>query len=148
MFKYLDYDEDYSDDNWFFMLIRYLYREMNNKAFINPTIQDGVEVLPRVELNFDENSGNIAWNVAKNVDEQMKVSDLARTRYVLHYTTKDGKEESMDFISGLNAEDEFYKLQDDDNVISAKIENIYYDPKGVQAEFTRDENGEVSTKIY
>ena len=64
VFKYLDYSEGYSDDNWFFMLIRYLYREMNNKAFINPAIQDGVEVSPRVELNFDENSGNIAWNVA------------------------------------------------------------------------------------
>lgn len=86
--------------------------------------------------------------MAGTIDEQMKLSDLARARYILHYTTKDGKEESIEFISGLNAEDEFEKLQDDDNVISAKIENIYYDPKGVQAEFTRDENGEVSTKIY
>ncbi len=69
-------------------------------------------------------------------------------RYILHYTTKDGKEKSIDFISGLNAEDEFYELQDDDNVISAKIENIYYDPKGVQAEFTRDENGKAIVKLY
>ena len=68
-------------------------------------------------------------------------------RYKLHYTTKDGKENSIDFISGLNAEDEFYELMDDDNVVSAKIENIYYVPKGVEAEFTRDENGKADVKI-
>ncbi len=70
------------------------------------------------------------------------------TRYILSYTTKDGKEKSMGFLSGLNAEDEFYELKNDDNVISAKIENIYYTPKGVKSEFTRDENGEAIVKIY
>ena len=68
-------------------------------------------------------------------------------RYILYYTTKDGKENSIGFISGLNAEDEFYELMDDDNVVSAKIENIYYVPKGVQTEFTRDENGEANVKL-
>ena len=68
-------------------------------------------------------------------------------RYILYYTTKDGKENSIGFLSGLNAEDEFYELMDDDNVVSAKIENIYYVPKGVEAEFTRDENGKADVKI-
>ena len=68
-------------------------------------------------------------------------------RYILYYTTKDGKENSIGFLSGLNAEDEFYELMDDDNVVSAKIENIYYVPKGVQTEFTRDENGEANVKL-
>ena len=68
-------------------------------------------------------------------------------RYILYYTTKDGKENSIGFLSGLNAEDEFYELMDDDNVVSAKIENIYYVQKGVQAEFTRDENGKADVKL-
>ena len=68
-------------------------------------------------------------------------------RYILYYTTKDGKENSIGFLSGLNAEDEFYELMDDDNVVSAKIENIYYVTKGVQTEFTRDENGKANVKL-
>jgi len=91
----------------------------------------------------------------KNIDEGddpghglRTMASLANTRYILSYTTKDGEEKSRGFLSGLNAEDAFYELTDDDNVISAKIENIYYTPKGVKSEFTRDENGEAIVKIY
>ena len=70
-------------------------------------------------------------------------------RYILYYTDKNGKENSINFISGLNAEDEFYELMEDDDIVSARIDYIYTKdgkPKRDQ-EFTRDESGKAVVKI-
>ena len=74
---------------------------------------------------------------------------LTDTRYILYYTDKNGKEESIDFISGLNAEDEFYKLMDDENIVSAKVDYVYTKdgkPK-LNMSFTRDESGKADVKF-
>ena len=67
-------------------------------------------------------------------------------KYKVSHTKKDSSKSSMDFIGGLNAEDEFYKLMDDDNIISAKIE--YFGFGGDEGETTdtwsRDKDGKVS----
>ena len=74
---------------------------------------------------------------------------LTDARYKLYYTTKDGKENSIGFISGLNAEDEFYRLMDDKNIVSAKIDYVYTKSgkPELSMEFTRDENGEADVKF-
>ena len=74
---------------------------------------------------------------------------LTDARYKLYYTTKDGKENSIGFISGLTAEDEFYELMDDENIVSAKIDYVYTKSgkPELSMEFTRDENGKADVKF-
>ena len=74
---------------------------------------------------------------------------LTDARYKLYYTTKDGKENSIGFISGLTAEDEFYELMDDENIVSAKIDYVYTKSgkPELSMEFTRDESGEANVKF-
>ena len=48
--------------------------------------------------------------------------NMFRVNHRLSYIKKDGEEKSIDFISGLNAEDEVYELMNDDDFVSAKIE--------------------------
>ncbi len=74
---------------------------------------------------------------------------LTDARYILYYTDKNGEEKSIGFISGLNAEEEFYRLMDDENIISAKIDYVYTKdgkPK-LDQEFTRDESGKAVVKF-
>ena len=68
-------------------------------------------------------------------------------KYRVSYTNKDGKEDSIDFIGALNAEDEFYELMDNDEIISAKTEFIGGDEAKVESTWSRDENGKVSIKL-
>jgi hypothetical protein len=70
-------------------------------------------------------------------------------RYILYYTNKNGEEKSIGFISGLNAEDEFYRLMDDENIVSAKIDYVYTKSgkPELSMEFTKDESGEADVKF-
>jgi len=74
---------------------------------------------------------------------------LTDDRYILYYTNKNGEEKSIGFISTYNAEDEFYRLMDDENIVSARIDYVYTKsgkPK-LSMEFTRDESGEADVKF-
>jgi hypothetical protein len=82
-------------------------------------------------------------------DDDIEEGFLTDDRYILYYTNKNGEEKSIGFISGLNAEDEFYRLMDDENIVSAKIDYVYTKsgkPK-LSMEFTRDESGEADVKF-
>ena len=68
-------------------------------------------------------------------------------KYRVSYTKKDSSKDSIDFIGALNAEDEFYELMDDGNIISAKIEFIGGDEAKVESTWTRDKDGKVSVKF-
>lgn len=65
-------------------------------------------------------------------------------KYRVSHTKKDSSKSSIDFIGGLNAEDEFYELMDDDNIISAKVEYIGGDEVKVTDTWSRDKDGKVS----
>ena len=68
-------------------------------------------------------------------------------KYRVSYTKKDSSKVSIDYIGGLNAEDEFYELMDDDNIISAKVEYIGGDEAKVTDTWSRDKNGKVDIKV-
>ena len=50
-------------------------------------------------------------------------------------------------IGGLNAEDEFYELMDNDEIVSASLEMLRGDKMEVVDTWSRDENGKVSIKL-
>jgi len=68
-------------------------------------------------------------------------------RHRVSYTNKDSSKDSQDFIGGLNAEDEFYELMDNDEIISASLEMLRGDKMEVVDTWSRDENGKVSIKL-
>ena len=68
-------------------------------------------------------------------------------RHRVSYTNKDSSKDSIDFIGGLNAEDEFYELMDNDEIISASLEMLRGDKMEVVDTWSRDENGKVSIKL-
>jgi len=68
-------------------------------------------------------------------------------RYRVSYTKKDSSKSSIDYISGLNAEDEFYELMNDDNIISAKVEYIGGDEYENESTWTRGDDGKIDVKI-
>ena len=68
-------------------------------------------------------------------------------RHRVSYTKKDSSKDSQDFIGGLNAEDEFYELMDNDEIVSASLEMLRGDKMEVVDTWSRDENGKVSIKL-
>jgi len=68
-------------------------------------------------------------------------------RHRVSYTKKDSSKDSIDFIGGLNAEDEFYELMDNDEIVSASLEMLRGDKMEVVDTWSRDENGKVSVKL-
>ncbi len=68
-------------------------------------------------------------------------------KYRVSYTKKDSSKVSIDYIGGLNAEDSFYELMDDDDVISAKIEYVRGDEAKVTDTWSRDKDGKVDIKV-
>jgi len=68
-------------------------------------------------------------------------------RHRVSYTKKDSSKDSIDFIGGLNAEDEFYELMDNDEIVSASLEMLRGDKMEVVDTWSRDENGKVSIKL-
>ena len=68
-------------------------------------------------------------------------------RHRVSYTNKDSSKDSQDFIGGLNAEDEFYELMDNDEIVSASLEMLRGDKMEVVDTWSRDENGKVSIKL-
>ena len=64
-----------------------------------------------------------------------------------HIEHKDSSKDSQDFIGGLNAEDEFYELMDNDEIVSASLEMLRGDKMEVVDTWSRDENGKVSIKL-
>jgi len=69
-------------------------------------------------------------------------------RYRVSYTKKDSSKVSIDYISGLNAEDEFYELMNDDDIISAKVEYVGGDENWEEeSTWTRGDDGKVDVKI-
>ena len=68
-------------------------------------------------------------------------------KYRVSYTKKDSSKVSIDYIGGLNAEDSFYELMDDDDVISAKVEYVRGDEAKVTDTWSRDKDGKVDIKV-
>ena len=68
-------------------------------------------------------------------------------KYRVSYTKKDSSKVSIDYIGGLNAEDSFYELMDDDDVISAKVEYVGGDEAKVTDTWSRDKDGKVDIKV-
>ena len=68
-------------------------------------------------------------------------------RHRVSYTNKDSSKDSQDFIGGLSAEDEFYELMDNDEIVSASLEMLRGDKMEVVDTWSRDENGKVSIKL-
>jgi len=68
-------------------------------------------------------------------------------KHRVSYTNKDSSKDSQDFIGGLNAEDEFYELMDNDEIVSASLEMLRGDKMEVVDTWSRDENGKVSIKL-
>ena len=71
----------------------------------------------------------------------------SKAKYRVSYTKKDSSKVSIDYIGGLNAEDSFYELMDDDDVISAKVEYVRGDEAKVTDTWSRDKDGKVDIKV-
>ncbi len=83
----------------------------------------------------------------KNGKLLMSVKE-SMARYRVSYTKKDSSKVSIDYISGLNAEDEFYELMNDDDIISAKVEYVGGDENWEEeSTWTRGDDGKVDVKI-
>jgi hypothetical protein len=110
---------------------------------------DGTMMYNVQEPLYSELRDKIKILLKQIMTDTLEEGFLTDNRYILYYTNKNGEEKSIGFLSGLNAEDEFYRLMDDENIVSAKIDYVYTKdgkPK-LSMEFTRDESGEADVKF-
>ena len=110
---------------------------------------DGTMMYNVKEPLYSELRNGIKILLKQIMTDTLEEGFLTDDRYILYYTNKNGEEKSIGFISGLNAEDEFYKLMDDENIVSAKIDYVYTKSgkPELSMEFTRDESGEGIVKF-
>jgi len=110
---------------------------------------DGTMMYNVQEPLYSELRDKIKVLLKRIMTDTLEEGFLTDDRYILYYTNKNGEENSIGFISTYNAEDEFYRLMDDENIVSARIDYVYTKdgkPK-LSMEFTRDESGEADVKF-
>ena len=110
---------------------------------------DGTMMYNVQEPLYTELRDRIKVLLKRIMTDTLEEGFLTDDRYILYYTNKNGEEKSIGFLSGLNAEDEFYRLMDDENIVSAKIDYVYTKSgkPELSMEFTRDESGKADVKF-
>lgn len=110
---------------------------------------DGTMMYNVQEPLYSELKDRIKVLLKQIMTDTLEEGFLTDDRYILYYTNKNGEEKSIGFLSGLNAEDEFYRLMDDKNIVSARIDYVYTKSgkPELSMEFTRDESGEADVKF-
>ena len=110
---------------------------------------DGTMMYNVQEPLYSELRDKIKVLLKRIMTDTLEEGFLTDDRYILYYTNKNGEEKSIGFISTYNAEDEFYRLMDDENIVSARIDYVYTKSgkPELSMEFTRDESGEADVKF-